>query len=179
MKNLLYVLLVFSLFACTRKSTQPIQSEPPTEPLVTPEEKPIEDFPSEAPPYLVAAITKSGCYGICPSFEARIFSNGHITYIGKKDVRLIGQYEAWVDLEILERIKEEARKTDFFKMSDVYPTNKKSIEDIPMTITYLNFDELEKTIINNYDSPKELRKFEAFLEVIFLEMEYRKIKSGS
>ena len=69
----------------------------------------------------------------------------------------------------------KAREIHFFELSDIYPTNAHTLDDLPRTIIYLNFDEKEKTVINNYDSPKALRQFEVFLEEEFAKVRWQAI----
>jgi len=194
MRKIVFFILLLSFAGCTRKGTKVIQEEPKPLSEVMEETKnevleevevveeetvKVEEEPVQAPPYLVAVIKKTACYGICPVFEARLFSNGHLTYHGEQDVTLLGRYEAWTELTLLESIKNKAYQTGYFNLSDVYPVNQKGIDDIPKTITYLNFDEREKTIINNYASPKLLRDFEDFLETTLLKVSWKKMDSGS
>ncbi len=189
MKNILLCFILLSLVACTRKGNKVIQEEPITitelssnPPVIATEEVEEaveEEIPVPIPPYLVAVIKKTECYGICPVFEIRLFSNGHLTYYGEKDVSLLGRYEAWTDEVFLEAIKAKAYQVGYFNLLEVYPANQKEIEDIPKTITYLNFDEREKTIINNYASPKVLRDFENYLEETLFQVDWKKMNSGS
>ncbi len=187
MKNIVLCFVLLSLVACTRKGTKVIQEEPTTTISEVNETPPVVEEPTveeeeilvEAPPYLVAVIKKTECYGICPVFEVRLFSNGHLTYNGEKDVPMLGRYEAWEEKSFLDGIKTRAYQMGYFGLLDVYPANQKGIEDIPKTITYLNFDEREKTIINNYASPKVLRDFEDFLETKLLQVNWKKMNSGS
>lgn len=173
--------LILLLLSCTRKVTRPVQSAPDLNPSVTevitggPDTLAIEEPPTEAPPYLVAVLEKTTCYGKCPVFEVRLFSNGHLTYLGKKEVAMLGRYEAWTDLTLLEKVKAAAYQVHYFQLAEVYPTNQRQIEDIPLTITYLNFDDREKTIMNNYGSPKALRDFEDLLEGLLLKVNWKRI----
>lgn len=184
MKKLFLLFVIPLLFGCSRKSTKTVQ-QPTIEKEVltieseqtTTDETNQTEAPVEAPPYLVAVLEKTDCYGICPSFEVRLFSNGRLTYKGKKDVAMLGIYEAWTDLDLLQRVKDQAYKLKYFELADVYPPQGKTIEELPLTITYLNFDEKEKTIINNYGSPKALRDFETFLEELLMQVDWKKVNS--
>lgn len=184
MKKIILFFCVLTIFGCSRKNTKVIQEPTTDKPEIVIEKEKIDpiieeepEAPVEVPPYLVAVLEKTGCYGTCPVFEARLFSNGHLTYHGKEDVARLGLYEAWADLSLLEKVKEAAYQVGYFKLSDVYPVNQRSIDDIPITITYLNFDEKEKTIMNNYGSPKSLKNFESTLEKLLLNVDWKKVDS--
>ncbi len=186
MRHLIYILPIFLFLACSPKTTQklpnptdnaPIAGVPDT--MATPpsvDTALVEIVPDEdAPPYLVAVIKKTGCYGACPSFEARLFSNGHLTYRGLAEVDRIGPYEGWADENFLSQIKAAAYRLQFFELEDAYPTNARPIEELPLTITYLNLDNREKTVVNNYNSPSTLRALEQLLEELFLAVEWREL----
>ncbi len=194
MRTLFYLFLILSI-GCTPKGADKLKESPTTDAPAIVEETVVvaptetetqedviieeEEEAVEAPPYLVAVLKKTACYGQCPAFEARLFSDGHLTFFGQKDVKNLGRFEAWTDGQILEQIKKEAYRIQFFELSEVYPVNGHSLDDLPMTITYLNFDDREKTIINNFESPLSLRRFESFLETLFAEVQWQKMDSGS
>ena len=179
MNKFFYPLLLLVFFSCNRKGGKVISSDPPalTTEIATENDSPANasEFPEEVPPFIVVTLAKTECYGSCPSFTIHLFSNGHLTYLGKKNVSRLGYYEAWVDKEILGKIKSEAQNINYFQLANAYPKEGKILEDIPNTITTLNFDGIQKTIVNNYDSPLALRNFENYLEELLMNLEWRKM----
>lgn len=115
-------------------------------------------------PQLLLSFSKKGCYGNCPEYDFKMFSNGHLVYVGQAKVKNLGNYEARIDPLRIYKIYQIADQYQFFQMDNFYPKNGKLIGELPSTHTFLKKEAIEKTIHNNHDSPAELRKFESFLE---------------
>ncbi len=115
-------------------------------------------------PLLLLSFSKDGCYGNCPEFEFKMFSNGHLVYEGQDKVKNLGKFEARIDPLRIDKIYEIADHYQFFELDDFYPKNGKLIGELPSTMTFLKRENIEKMIHNNHDSPNSLRKFESFLE---------------
>ena len=129
--------------------------------------------------YVLVKLEKTACYGRCPAYEARLLSDGRLIWLGKAHVPLIGQFEALADSTFLPQILEFAERINYFGLADYYPKDGHLLSDLPTTITYLGIDnELIKMIRNNYQSPKALREFEAFLEELFIGQDWQKIQSA-
>lgn len=196
MKNvvlLLNILLVICFtFSCSPKkgkklATTTIEEEPVsifTPPAEEAEPKPeiIEDPVVEEPeiekpiaPYLIASLKKTPCYGKCPVFEAKVYSDGKITYIGTQHVDKIGFYETHVDDQFINNLFAKAGQINYLNLNSNYPTNGKNISDVPSTISYLKIDADEKTIFNNFDSPIALRHYEKYFVNLLSELDWRKV----
>ena len=115
---------------------------------------------------------KSGCYGNCPEFEFVLQSNGDATYIGKKNVSRLGRYTATAKAGFIFSIKSEINQGEFFKMSTIYPSDEKVIEDLPDTYLMVS-DHVDQIIIrNNHDAPTELIEFQNKIESMIEELEW-------
>jgi len=130
---------------------------------------PIEESPDiviekDPIPELLLSFSKKGCYGNCPEFEFKMFSNGHLIYEGQDKVKNMGKFEARIDPLRIYKIYEIADQYHFFQLEDFYPEKGKLIGELPSTVTFLKREGMEKNIHNNHDSPTALRKFETFLE---------------
>lgn len=176
----LYVLLIggFWCFSCTPKSTEKLQKTDQTEAEVEilseeSEElaeqdttiaisKPIEEVPEPIKIDLLASIKKTACYGKCPVFEAKVYSNGRVVYQGEQFVEKRGLYEAQVSPEWIADIRTYAISLGYFKMNDYFPDENNVIADLPNTITFLQHKAVEKTITNNHNAPVQLTRFEDF-----------------
>ena len=116
---------------------------------------------------VVASIAKTPCFGKCPVFEVRIYSDGRAVYNGVRYTNRSGIYEATVPETQMAQLKANSLKLKFYELADEYPVNGRRIPDLPSTITYLNWDGTEKKVSNNHDAPVELIEFEAmFLDWI-------------
>jgi len=167
----LFVALI-SLIACQTKA--PVTTTPVDPPVVEEtdtgivEEDPevIDETTKEPPVYVVAKISRSGCYGECPVYVGKFYSNGKVTYEGKKHVSNIGLFETEVPPATLVELIKAAKNKGYFEMADAYPVNKDHvIVDLPTTFTSFAIGpDSDKAIANNHDGPKELKQLEEYLD---------------
>lgn len=141
------------------------------------EDTPISKVPEIEPmaPYLLLSLQKTDCPGFCPVFEVRLFSDGRALYRGTKDVAMIGKYESRLTTEQLTAIIGEAERSGFFRLARQYPTNGKMIRELPTTITSINQLSKAHSVINGFDSPKNLRSFETYIERFFAGLNWNRI----
>lgn len=184
MKNkftwLTLVLGCFLIISCSKKikvvvapsPSYDIEVNPPTiEENVLNEQSP-KNISELSKVYRVVTMQKSGCYGNCPEFEFVLQSNGDATYIGKKNVSRLGRYTATAKAGFIFSIKSEINQGEFFKMSTIYPSDEKVIEDLPDTYLMVS-DHVHQIIIrNNHDAPTELIEFQNKIESMIEELEW-------
>ncbi|MEM9919070.1 MAG: DUF6438 domain-containing protein [Bacteroidota bacterium] len=127
------------------------------------------------PVYLLASIRREACFGRCPSFEARLYSDGRAVYDGLSNVEKIGQFDAQAQRSDITDLFDEAIEMGFFQLSQRYPENGTFIADLPSTYTSLHFKGALYKVVNNHDSPLTLRRFEKRLEAFFNGLEWRSI----
>lgn len=151
----------------------PDETEPPKD-TTMPEQEPVPE-PEEEKITLITSIKKTPCYGRCPVFEAKIYSDGTMTWYGKRFVDKEGHYEAVAPPDFMAQIQGIANEVQYFVFDKAYPNGGKKIADLPNTITYLNLDGKEQKIENNHDAPRELRAFEDFLMEMMERAEWKKI----
>ncbi|RMG76525.1 MAG: hypothetical protein D6714_21225, partial [Bacteroidetes bacterium] len=113
--------------------------------------------------YVMASIKKTPCYGTCPVFEARFYTDGRVEYVGKMNVEKVGTYQSRVDEATLKAIKDKALEAGFFDFYDKYPTGDVQISDLPTTITHLRIGDMQKTVSNKYQAPEALKAYEKYL----------------
>ncbi|MFK7933621.1 MAG: DUF6438 domain-containing protein [Saprospiraceae bacterium] len=181
MKNLLYLIfLTLFLSACNRKTATvitPPTVDVPTTPTEIEPTTPSDVAPIETLPQAILSIKKTPCYGKCPVFEARFMSDGRVTWFGKKHTERIGHYEAFVDKEMLQRLKQQIQNSQYFTLQPTYPTNKdKMITDLPQTITKVQLDRQVLEVTNNYDAPTALNDLERFVLNELNKLVWRKIE---
>lgn len=182
MRILFLLSTLLLLMACNRKvttSTSTTLSTPEVILPTPPEEPTIDPIPSEpvvSMPYVVSAIKKTPCYGKCPAFEAKFFSDGRVTWHGKKHTERIGHYEAFITPEQLATLQLEVNQQKYFSLAESYPMNGKMISDLPQTITSVNTGKTAKTIINQYDAPLALQTYETYLLQVLDKLNWIEIK---
>ena len=187
MKNILTILVLISGFwwtSCSPKSTgKVVEASTQPDTLLLVEEIPepdtiietIEEVIEEEPPKieLLASIRKTACYGNCPVFEAKIYSDGRVVYEGKQNVDRVGQFESWVSEDFIAGIYHAANKNDFLSMQTHYPEKKHFIPDFPNTVSYLKFEDEEKTVTNNHNAPVGLSNFESYFINLLENLEWK------
>jgi len=175
----LFCVVILLTTACRPKTASDISvSEPPipqdTIVIVEGDPNEGEDFmepeiqtevEEEIPiPELLFTLKKTGCYGTCPAYDVKLFSDGHIIYNGVEDVPRLGKFESRIDPIRINEIFKQADAHRFFELAEFYPLNEKMINELPSTTTFFKKGSIEKTITNNHDSPIVLRSFEKYLE---------------
>lgn len=75
---------------------------------------------------------KTPCLGVCPSYEAIIYANGRIRYIGYEHVPVVDTAYFELPDQVLADIKQDIASLQYTKLPDTYLTN---WSDMPSTIT--------------------------------------------
>ncbi len=153
--------------ACHRKAAPqpPAAPEIPTTPI-----RPANEPKPEV--YQVAGYQKTACFGKCPVYQVKFFTDGRATWYGQHNVERMGWYEARVDKAVLDRIREKALSVNFWDFAGAYPTGQR-VADLPSTVTYLRAGDVEKSVVNTHQGPLELEIFEAYLEGVITGLEWR------
>lgn len=68
-------------------------------------------------------LTRSGCFGSCPSYEVEIQGDGTVTYTGLRDVAVIGIHKGSIARPALEALLTRFRDADFFSFDPKYALN--------------------------------------------------------
>ena len=168
------LLAVIAFIACNRKSGTNTQQVTPDAKDVTDKAEPAPDAAGEAPDeaYQVAGFQKTACFGKCPVYMVKFFSDGKVTWYGKMNVDRMGWHEARVDKEVLKRIKDKANEVNFFDFYGEYPTGTK-VADLPSTITYIRIGDMEKQVKNTHEAPEKLKEFEQFMSDLIESLAWR------
>lgn len=172
MKNLTALFALLSLFiSCHKKMTEkPVPIQLP----VSPSETNIEVF-DQTKIRLVASLRRTACFGKCPAFEVKFFSNGVADFIGKANVPRIGHFQATMKKEWLADFLKEAESRGYFGFENLYPANGQKITDLPITFTSISFDGQTKSIENRFDSPVSLREFEQYFEQKMEQLDWKPV----
>lgn len=65
-------------------------------------------------------LSRSGCYGTCPSYSVVIYGDGKIDFHGRRYVAIPGDFQAHIAPEAAARLLERFRAADFFDLKDKY-----------------------------------------------------------
>lgn len=109
------------------------------------------------------SLVKGACFGSCPVYELKVYSNGKATYLGQMHTEMQGLYTKKVNKDLLKKIKKQFGKSVF----DQYPKMIESrIPDLPMvTVGYHNGDQYME-VSGREDRPEELMQLQFLLEKV-------------
>lgn len=164
---------LLTLVACNRKSAKNADQTPPA---AAPPSTPEPNIPPPPPPapeaFQVAGFQKTACFGKCPVYQVKFFSDGKVTWYGKMNVERMGWWEAKVDQATLKGIKTKADEVKYWDMSAEYPQGQK-VADLPSTILYVRAGDVEKSVMDTHGAPEKLKEFERYLEDLISSLDWR------
>ncbi|MEM9887442.1 MAG: DUF6438 domain-containing protein [Bacteroidota bacterium] len=135
----------------------------------------IDEVEQEKPD-LIASIERTACYGKCPVYEAKIFSNGLVLYEGKQHVENMGLFEAYILEDQINHLLAEADSIQFFDLAAAYPEKGQQIYDLPSTQLFIKKEDTEKTVLNNHNAPKTLRSYETYFDLFLNNLSWKKVE---
>lgn len=173
MKKILYILLAGALILVScknRKEAKKAESTATVEEVVekkeiVKEEAPIEVMEladEEKAKMVLISLSKSVCFGECPSFDFTVYANGTAIYHGKKFVKRKGKYKAIISAAKINQLLNEASDAEFFSLKDKY--DNEYITDLPTVTTFLNYGGKEKKVICRYECDKRIEKVNIMIE---------------
>ncbi len=111
---------------------------------------------------VVVAFSKTSCFGSCPVYTVKFYSNGTASWDGYMNVERMGHFEQTLGPEVLTKLQEKAFKVKFFDFASKYPTEF-TVVDAPSTVTYVKMGGKEKQVENIMESPAALVEFENYI----------------
>lgn len=132
-------------------------------------------FETSELPYVVAYIKRTACFGKCPAYEARIYSDGKVTYRGQSNVEMLGNWEAKIELKRLNDIVKKAFDIKYFLLEDQYPDPSVRITDVPTTFTGITCKGQKKNISNKFEGPEKLKVFEDEMDKVIASLKFTSV----
>ena len=180
MKKITFALTIITLslafLSCTKKIKDTAAKTETVEVKPVPSTESKTDV-SNKTVYEVFSIRRSACFGKCPTYEAKVMSDGTATFKGGNNVEKMGNYSCNVNKKEVTLLVERAKKINYFTFQNRYPADRKNeIADLPFTFTTVNDGKTEKKIANNYDCPAELIDFEKEIDAFFEKLNWRESK---
>ena len=103
-------------------------------------------FPTPAEPTgFSIQLSRSGCFGTCPSYSVVVHGDGKVEFHGKIYVAIPGDYQARITPEAAARLLERFRAAKFFELKDRYAA---SVTDNPTYSLALIIGAKKKTIVD-------------------------------
>jgi ankyrin repeat protein len=92
---------------------------------------PPEDLPTvhhsfpvvNDPTHVVMTLSRSGCYGFCPSYSVEIHGDGSTMFKGENFVVFAGEHHERLSPGQIDEIVDAFRKADYFSLKDEYTCN--------------------------------------------------------
>ncbi len=123
-------------------------------------------------PEILLQVQRKGCGGPCPEWEARFFSSGMITFIGKSGTALDGAYKAQYDKEDLATFFNNAERAGFYALPDTIGEN---LLQLPAWDIRIHNDSLHHRVFHAHHGPSSLHFLEQELETWVLSLRWERI----
>lgn len=107
---------------------------------------------------LIVRLTRTPCYGRCPTYEITIYDDGLLLYDGKQNVEKQGKYFRKLEKSEVQNLKTAFANANFFQLANTFPETEKVPTDLPSCIVYFKDKDKgeEKTITDHRWKTPEL-----------------------
>jgi len=102
---------------------------------------------SPAKPVEVASLEREACFGECPIYKVRVFSDGTVKWDGKQFVKAVGAKDAKLSEEQLAQVRAAFDDAKYFELKGSYDCTE--ITDLPTVTTSYN-DGKRSRVIKHY-----------------------------
>jgi hypothetical protein len=111
---------------------------------------------------ILITINRGACFGDCPVYSAQIYADGTVVYVGKLNVKTIGEQRYKISQDRIGALIKEFERIDYWSLKDIYETDEKgmSITDQPTTTTSICLNGKTKRVVNYYYAPRKLDELE-------------------
>ena len=113
---------------------------------------------------IVISLSKTPCFGVCPSFNFTVFANGTAQYQGKENVKLKGEFKAKISKNEINQLLNEASSLGYFSLNDKY--DNELVTDLPSTITFLNISGKSKKVVCRYECDDRIKKVNKMIDAL-------------
>ncbi len=124
---------------------------------------------------LLASLERTTCYGNCPYYEVKVYSNGLVTYNGRKNVDYIGLHEGALSQKQIQELLQKAKTVGYIHLDNKYPTKGLGIIDFPVCITSITEGGSKKMVYNRNDAPQRLVEYQDFFDELIEDVQWKKI----
>lgn len=92
---------------------------------------------------VIIKLTRTGCFGTCPSYEVEVHGDGIVRYQGESYVAILGDHHCSVAEENVRELVRSFRETDYYSLRDEYIAG---ITDNPTYVSSIQIDGKSKTV---------------------------------
>jgi hypothetical protein len=90
-------------------------------------------------------LSRSGCYGMCPTYGVEIHGDGTVLYDGQAYVGTTGKKKRQISHASLVKLVDSFRKMDYFSLAAGYVSG---VTDNPTYVSSISFDGLSKSVLD-------------------------------
>jgi len=90
-------------------------------------------------------LSRSGCYGMCSTYEIEIHGDGTVLYDGQAYVGTTGKQKARISHASLVKVMDTFRKVDYFSLAAGYMSG---VTDMPTYASSISFDGRSKSVLD-------------------------------
>lgn len=123
---------------------------------------------------LVASLERTTCYGKCPYYEVKVYSNGMVTYKGSKNVEYLGLHKGILSQQQIRQLLDKAKSVGYLHLENKYPIKGLGIIDFPVCITSVVEEGSKKMVYNRNDAPQRLVEYQDFFDELIEDIEWKK-----
>jgi len=111
---------------------------------------------------IVVTMERETCFGDCPAYSVQVYSDGTVIYVGKVNVKEIGEKRFKISQETIQAVIKEFQRINYFSLKDRYDVDETgmSVTDQPTTTTSICLGGKRKRVVDYYFAPKELVQLE-------------------
>lgn len=100
----------------------------------------IEDWNS-----LRMGLTRTGCYGSCPTYSVEVKGTGEVDFLGESNVLVKGRHGAHIPKQLVRDLVTYFEDANYFSLKDEYVA---PITDHPAYMTWIEFDGRKKSVLD-------------------------------
>ncbi|MES2621492.1 MAG: DUF6438 domain-containing protein [Bacteroidota bacterium] len=118
---------------------------------------------------VILSMERTACFGSCPVFEAKLYSNGLLLYNGKMFTQHTGCGYAEVPKAEIAQLLEYVKEAGFFNLENKYPINEQAPSDLPGCHLYIKSGANEKRIEDEgWETPSALTAIQNRVDSLIL-----------
>lgn len=119
------------------------------------------------------SIERTACFGACPTYTLRLFSDGRVEYRGQASVSFIGTREGKLDVWRFRRLARDAEGIGFFQLPDHYSCTVTDQSTVYVAVTRNGQRKVVEHYAPDWSGPAALRLLEQAIDAVQPSIEWR------
>ena len=144
-RNLFVLLLSLGFFACkTTKEASTANSAIPADFALT--------------------LTRSGCFGTCPSYMLHVQADGKVFYEGYSHTPITGKHTKEISEDKIRTLIKGLNEVDFWNLEKAY--DNPQISDLPSTTMEATMDGKTHKVLDRFETPDAVKNFSILIDEV-------------